>query len=260
MRAFRRFSFVVSLAGTRLWRRLSRVLLAALGIAAGAAALAAVLSAGEVAQDQSLGRALHRLPTEQRVVRSSWFGSAVGQTGFRRLDASVRRTFRGIGSDRSVRSVIYRQTDVAGHGFNLGAADDLSRWVRLRSGRLPRVCEPSRCEVVQVGGSGPIPRAPGLHLVRVGYAELVSKVPFLQLAPYGRAAEDITGFIPESKRPPFLLTGDVAGASGVPLLNPIWRSYSWIFPLRSRDVHPWALDDLSRRIDRARSTLAARSI
>src|SRR5204863_637678 len=80
------------------------------------------------------------------------------------------------------------------------------------------------------------------------------------LAPYGRAAEDITGFIPESKRPPFLLTGDVAGASGIPLLNPIWRSYAWIFPLGSRDVHPWALDALSRRIDRARSTLGARSI
>jgi len=260
VRALRRFSFVLSLAGTRLWRRLPRVLLAALGIAAGAAALAAVLGAGEVAQDQSLARALHRLPAEQRVVRGSWFGSAVGQTGFRRLDASVRRTFRGIGSDRPIRSVIYRQTDVAGHGFNLGAADNLSRWVRLRSGRLPRVCEPSRCEVVQVGGTGPIPRAPGLHLVRVGYAELASKVPFLQLAPYGRAAEDITGFIPESKRPPFLLTGDVAGASGIPLLKPIWRSYAWIFPLRSRDVHPWGLDDLSRRIDRARSTLGARSI
>jgi hypothetical protein len=236
------------------------VLLAALGIAAGAAALAAVLSAGEVAQDQSLARALHRLPAEQRVVRGSWFGSAVGQTGFRRLDASVRQTFRGIGSDRPIRSVIYRQTDVSGHGFNLGAADHLARWVRLRSGRLPRMCEPSRCEVVQVAGSGPIPRAPGLHLVRVGYAELVSRVPFLQLAPYGRAAEDVTGFIPESKRPPFLLTGDVAGASGIPLLNPIWRSYAWIFPLRSRDVHPWALDALSRRIDGARSTLAARSV
>jgi len=236
------------------------VLLAALGIAAGAAALAAVVSAGEVAQDQSLARALHRLPAEQRVVRGSWFGSAVGQAGFRRLDASVRQTFHGIGSDRPIRTVIYRQTDVSGHGFNLGAADHLTRWIRLRSGRLPRVCEPSLCEVVQVAGSGPIPRAPGLHLVRVGYAELVSKVPFLQLAPYGRAAEDITGFIPESKRPPFLLTGDVAGASGIPLLNPIWRSYAWIFPLRDRDVHPWALDGLSRRIDRARSTLTARSV
>src|SRR5438874_2149230 len=58
VRALRRFSFVLSLAGTRLWRRLPRVLLAALGIAAGAAALATVLGAGAVAQDHSLARAL----------------------------------------------------------------------------------------------------------------------------------------------------------------------------------------------------------
>ena len=260
MTRFHRFFFVLSLAWTRLRRRLPRLLLAAAGIAAGAAALAAVLGAGEVAQDQSLARALRRLPADQRVVRGSWFGSAVGQEGFRRLDASVRSTFRGIGPGRPIHSVIYRQTDVGGHGFNLGAADHLARWIRLRSGRLPRACEPTRCEVVQVAGSGPIPRAPGLHLVRVGYADLVSKVPFLQLAPYGRAAEDILSFVQPSKRPPFLLTGDVSGASGVPLLRSIWRSYAWIFPLSRRDVHPWALDDLSRRIDRARSTLAARTI
>src|SRR5262249_58372421 len=107
-----------------------------------AAALVGVGSGGEVAQDQSLARALHRLRAEQRVVGGSWFGGAVGQAGSRRLDASVRQTFHGIGSDRPIRTVIYRQTDVSGHGFNLGAADHLTRWIRLRSGRLPRVCEP----------------------------------------------------------------------------------------------------------------------
>jgi hypothetical protein len=51
------------------------VLIAALGIAAGAATLCVVLASGTVAQDQSLGRAVARLPAEQRVVRTSWFGA-----------------------------------------------------------------------------------------------------------------------------------------------------------------------------------------
>ncbi len=259
MRAFHRFSFVLALAGVRLRRRLGRVALATLGIAAGAATLATVLGAGAVARDQSLGRALQRLPAEQRVVRGSWFGTDVGQAGFRRLDAGVRANFRGIGSQPPIHAVLYRQTDIGGHGFNLGGADQLGRWVRLRSGRLPRQCSPARCEVVQVAGAGPIPRAPGLHLVRVGYADLVSKVPFLQITSYGRAAEDIYSFVPASKRPPFLLTGDVAGASSIPLLRPIFRSYAWILPLGPRDVHPWALGALQTRIERARSTLTAKT-
>lgn len=259
MRAFRRFSFLLGLAALRLARRPGRVALAALGIAAGAAALATVTGAGTVAQDRSLGRALDRLPAAQRAVRGAWFGTAVDAAGFRRLDANVTRSFRGIASSRPIRTVLFRQTNIAGHGFNLGAADQLGRWLRLRSGRLPRSCVPRRCEVVQVEGAGPIPRAPGLHLVRVGYADLVSDVPFQQTTSYGRPAEDIYSFVPPSQRPPFLLTGDVTGASSVPLLRPIFRSYAWVFPLRPADVHPWATGELARRIQRARSTLTAQN-
>jgi hypothetical protein len=257
VRAFRRFSFPVGLAVTLLSRRLGRVLLAAAGIAAGAATLAVVLGAGSIAQDRSLGRALRALPAEQRAVRASWFGTAVDPSGFRELDGGVRKAFRGIGSETPIRAVLFRQTNIAGHGFNLGAAEQLGRWIRLRSGRAPRECTPARCEVVQVAGSGPIPEAEGLHLRRVGYADLVSRVPFQQTSSYGRPVEDIYSFVPPSQRPPFLLTGDVRGATRLPLLRPIFRSYAWVFRLAPRDVHPWAIDGLSRRIERARSALTA---
>jgi hypothetical protein len=259
VRAFRRFLFVLGLANARLTRRLGRVLLAAVGIAAGAAALATVLAAGTVAQDRSLGRELRALPAEQRAVRGSWFGTGVDRTGFRALDRDVRRAFTGIGSESPVRSALFRQTNISGHGFNLGAADDLARWVRVRSGRLPQSCAPRRCEVLQVAGKGPIPRTAGLHLVRVGTGDLVSNVPFQQTSSYGRPVEDIYSFVPPSERPPFLLTGDVLGASGLPLLRPIFRSYAWVFPLRARDVHPWATSDVGRRIERARSELTAKT-
>jgi hypothetical protein len=250
----RRFSFVLSLAGRRLARRFGAVLLAALGIAAGAATLASVLGEGTVAQDQSLARAIAKLPPPQRAIRAAWFGTYDPQ-----LDGTVRRGLRTISSERPIRAVLLRQTNVDGKLFNLGASDRLSEWVRLRSGRLPRGCSPERCEVLQVAGSGPLPNVAGLRFRRVGQADLVSSVPFLQTTAYGRMVEDSYSFTSPTRAPPFILTDDVDGAAALPMLRLIHRSYGWILPLRAASVHPWTIDGLGRRVDRARSELTVKS-
>ena len=67
--------------------------------------------------------------------------------------------------------------------------DDLSRWVKLDSGRLPRTCAPGHCEVVQLAGSGPIPRG----FVRVGTGSLVSQAPFGYLVEARRRARSSRG-------------------------------------------------------------------
>src|SRR5205085_12181420 len=100
----------------------------------------------------------------------------------------------GIAPRRPLRAVELRQTSIDGKLFNLGAADRLSQWVRLRSGRFPHGCVPSRCEVVQVAGSGPLPDVPQLRLRRVGVGDLVSTVPFGQTTAYGRSVEDSYSF------------------------------------------------------------------
>jgi hypothetical protein len=254
MSSVRRSTFVLALAGARLRRRAGAVLLAALGIAAGAATLTAVLAAGSVAQDQSLGRAVLRLPPEQRVIRASWFGAY--SPG---LDATVFKALHGISADPPIRALLFRQTSVDGKVFNLGAVDRLAAWVRVRSGRLPRVCSPRLCEVLQVAGSGPIPDAPGLRLRRVGRGDLVSSVPFLQTSAYGRTVEDSYSFTSPRLAPPFLLTNDVSAAAALPLFRLIHRSDGWIVPVGRHTLHPWSLDDLSAKIARARSTLTTSS-
>ena len=55
------------------------------------------------------------------------------------------------------RAMLFRQSIADGHLFDLGAVDGLGRFVQLRSGRLPKTCTPERCEVLQLGGAGPIP-------------------------------------------------------------------------------------------------------
>jgi len=250
----RRSGFVLALAMTRLRRSKGRVLLAAVGIAAGAATFAVVLAAGSVAQDQSLGRAVERLPPEQRAVRASWFGAY--DPG---LDATAKRALRGVLRERPIRALLFRQTSIDGKVFNLGAADRLSAWVRVRSGRLPRECTPRLCEVLQVAGTGPLPDVPALRLRRVGRGDLVSKVPFLQTTAYGRTVEESYSFTSPKQAPPFLLTNDVSSAAALPIFRPIHRSYGWILPLGRHSLHPWSIDALEGRIAQARSTLTADS-
>src|SRR5207249_2172721 len=69
------------------------------------------------------------------------------------------------------------------HVIWFGAVDGLGRWVRVRSGRLPRPCMPRRCEVFVVRGGGPIPDMPGLRLVPVGTGDVVSATLFGDAVP-----------------------------------------------------------------------------
>jgi hypothetical protein len=257
--AVRHVLYVVSLAGRRLARRSGRVLFVALGICAGAAALATLLVASTIARDRSLRNAAADVPPEQRVIRASWFGALPDPREYEaKLDPFVQRTLAPF-SSRPLRVMTYRQVSVDGKLFDLAAADQLAQWIRLRSGRLPRECSPTRCEVLQLGGTGPVPNVPGLPLQRVGRADLVSSVPFLRRTAYGRNVEDAYSFSLSKRAPPFLIAGDVAGATQLRSLRWVRRSYGWIVPLSPGEIHPWSLVRLTQRVDRARSTLEAES-
>lgn len=248
------------LAGRRLTRRFARLFFVGLGVAAAAATLATLLVASTIAKDQSLANAVARLPPEQRVIRVSWFGTVPDPREYQtKLDRLVQGTLAPFQS-RPLRVLTYRQTVVDGRLFDLAAADQLSRWVRLRSGRLPTECTQTRCEVVQVGGSGPVPHVPGLPLERVGRGDLVSSVPFSRRTAYGRTVEDAYSFSLPRRAPPFLIAGDVVGATKLRLLRWVFRSYGWIIPLDPARIHPWNLDKLGGQVERARSTLEAESV
>src|SRR5918995_3080614 len=164
-----RFAFPLALAGKRLLRRRGRVVLAGLGIATGSLALAVVLAGSLVVQDQGLARAAERLPEAERAVRAFWLGVPRTET-WESLDRAADEALRPLTGRDPTAVLVYRQTQVGGVLVDLGAADDLGRWVRLQSGRLPGPCRPERCEVIQIAGSGRIPNVPGLRLVRGGEA------------------------------------------------------------------------------------------
>ncbi len=255
----RRILFPLRLAGVRLVRRGERVGLVALGIAAAAALLAAVSAGSLVARDRSLERQTAKLAAADRAVRVVWGGIASGPSNhFSDVDSAARSALRPFG-DRPVRAMLFRQSQAAGRLFDLGAVDGLGRFVRLQSGRLPAQCRPQRCEVVQLGGTGPIPRLPGLRLVRVGRASLESAVPLGDLV----TRETYAGVLSSSLRyhtaatPPLLLAEGVERLAAVPAFEPTYRSYTWTLPVAPGQVHPWSLHRFTNEVTRAGASLSA---
>ena len=265
VRALRKAGYPLRLAAVRLAKRAPTAVLAAAGVAAGAAMLATVLAGTVVARDESVGRAVEEIPAAQRSVRASWFGlpgqSADDLAG---LDRRARRTLASVAPGEPASFVLFRESTIAGTFFGLGAVDGLGDWVTLRSGRLPRTCEPERCEVVRLRGEGGIPNAPGLRLVEVGEATLSTPVLFGDfLAPtendQSRAAlsplyQQAVGY----HRPPpapLVLAEGVEGLLRSPELGSAYRSYSWVLPLQSGTVRAWEIDELAGDVARARSRL-----
>ena len=258
-KTIRSVGYPLGLAWSRLRHRPGRALLLALGVAAAAGALAVVLGGSLVAQDVSAGRALGALPESKRAVAVTYADLGLPRNGVTReeLEPLVVRSLAGLAPGEPVRAVQYKLLRIGGVLANLAAVDDVSRWVRLTSGRYPRQCTPERCEVLQLGGEGQIASAPGLRFVKVGEGELTSPLPF-GLLPGAKATRVGESF--GVAEPPFLLAEGFDELSGLPELDSIYRTYAWSVPLAPRSIHPWEIDSFEARATRTESTLRARSL
>jgi hypothetical protein len=258
----RRFTYPLRLAWSRLTRRGERVLLVAFGIATGAALLAAVLAGSLVAQDRSVERATARIPAADRTVRLVWGGIASGPgTDVDRLDRRARAALAPLVVSPT-HAMLFRTASANGHLFDLGAIDGLARYVQVRSGRLPRRCTAQRCEVLQLGGSGPIPHVPGLSLDVVGRATLDSPLPLGNLITRETYASVLSSALlyHTAPTPPLLLADGVERLARIETFVPTFRSYSWAAPLRPGRVHPWTVQSFARKVTQTRSELQFKSL
>jgi hypothetical protein len=258
--ALRRVAFPLRLAAVRLSHRRGQMALLAAGIAAGAAVLAVVLGGSLIAQDQETARALERVPPAQRTVTAIYADLGVVRRGetLGTIEPLVRRAVATVAPQQPVRVLQYKLIRLEGALVNLAGMDDVGRWVRLRSGRLPRTCTPERCEVVQIGGGGQIPSFAGLRFVKVGEGVLSSPVPFGRL-PGVNAARIGESFRP-AEQPPFILAEGFDQLARLPALRSLYRTYAWVVPLDPDRIHPWEVDDFLTSVTRARSTLRAESL
>ncbi|HEY2371901.1 MAG TPA: FtsX-like permease family protein [Gaiellaceae bacterium] len=233
----------------RLRRRWPQALVVGLGIAVGAAVLALTAVGSASVQDRAVQRALAQLQPSDRAIQTVWSGvPAQSSLSFAQLDALAQAQTTPILNVPPFRVEVFRQATWGGAFVNLGAVDGLSKWLTLRSGRLPRICTPSDCELVQIGGAAVQPKLPFLHVV--GRARFIPGAPLQSY--FGSGGE---------KRPPILLANGVTPFVRTPLPDAalIARTYGWVVPLAPRAIHDWQLSTLNDRLDAAQSVLERKS-
>ena len=261
--------YVVSLALHRLRRRDGGALTAALGIAAASGVLAGILVGGTVAKDRSVAQDVERLPASSRAVRASWFGVPAGAVeGWSKLDRQARAALAPLPAGKPVSIALFRESTIGGVFVGLAAVDGLAPHVLLRTGRLPRACRPSHCEVLRLRGTGRLPDVPGLEVVQVGTGSLRSRQLFGDfLSPTDNALEDAEvapAFARASRYHlpapgPLVVAEGVAGLVSSPVVASSYRSYSWVQPLSAGTPRLWEIDRLVGDADRARAGLQASS-
>lgn len=258
----RRLGFAFWLTRARLARRGGRFLLVGLGVAAAAAMLAAVIAGALAAQDRDVAKKVAGIDPASRSIHVTWFSVGGQAAPYSRLDEQVRRRLRAVTDRPAFATSLYRESQLGGGPFlSLGAVDDLGRWVRVRSGRLPRPCTLRRCEVLVVRGGGRIPDMPGLRLVPVGTGDVISPTLFGDAVPSLGLHQ--SAFVRQSARyhrpapPPLVLANGVAELDRWPRLRDAYRTYSWVVPLDRRLVRSWTAGPLATRIEHLRSALQA---
>jgi hypothetical protein len=243
----RRVLFPLRLVAARLRAGGGRALLVGLGVVAGAAVLAAVLAGRLVMQDRALAESTAQLAPADRVVQVAWSGAV---DSFSVHDRFVAPRIRALTGQEPARAMLFREASIQGRLVNLRAADDLGRFVRITSGRLPHVCVPARCEVLRLEGRGPIPSTPALRLIEVGRAVLRPDAPIgpfvLPTPPTEQVARAVRYHTPPPS--PVVIANGVEGLSATRELQTFYRAYDWVVDIRTGDVHPWAVGAFGRKV------------
>jgi hypothetical protein len=232
--------------------------------AAVAGAVLVLLGSGVVslmAQDATLRRALERGPKADRTVRVEVFNATASVLSLDGGNPALTDA-----DERLVRSALPKAEGRGpiGQGvvhFDLPgfftappqviAVDDIRKRVHLRSGRLPRQCSATRCEVVVLGNGkshGRL-RSDEITLTVTGRGDLDASV-LGRLPPPGTYSDF---FFPRL----YMVAPSFAALGKIPPLELTPRRYSVSRELDPAKVHPWTVDELTLRLRRARAQLSA---
>jgi hypothetical protein len=253
--AVRESRAALAVAGARLRSQPLRPALVVVGVALAFAMLVSVLGGSLVARQQALHRSLAEVPSSARGFRVDRFGLPLDKRAYAQVDRQVRRVLASLSGGAPRRVVFFRELRVDGELVEIAAVDRLSEVVQLRSGRLPRTCTESACQVVQLGGTGRGLLSEGdVHLDRVGIADLHDPALFGYIsAANGGSGTGGAGV----GAPTILLAPSVDALQELPSLTPFYRVYSWLSPLETRQLRTWDVGRILAAESRAQARLAA---
>ena len=239
----------LGVSAARLRSQPLRPVLVVAGVALAFAMTVAIVGGSLVARQQALGQALGSLPDSAQGFRVDRFGTPLSRQMYGRADHEVRRVLGALSPGVARRVVFFRQLRVAGQLVEIAGVDRLTQVIRLRSGRLPRTCTPASCEMLQIGGSGRARLHQGdVRLDRVGVAELRDPGLFGYISAAGASP---------AAPPVVLIAPSVDSLERLPSLQPFYRVYSWLSPLRADRLHTWDVDRILAAESRGQAALYA---
>ncbi len=224
----------------RARRHPGRWLLPLSGIVVAVAFAAGIAAEGVIAGDQGARARLAGLSALERTVRVTWQGPVTPAVADR-----ARGLLHGLGLGPETEVTLLGPVRLSGVVVRPAAISPLGRWL---PGAPAAACRATSCPVVLAGGgrAPSVLSAAGVRLRVVGSEPLRSSVPL--------------AFAPAIDGPwPVLVTGDVGGLDAVPGLGGVYRTHTWLAPLRTSRLHSWQLAALEQRLARAQASLDATS-
>jgi hypothetical protein len=244
----RQATAVLSVVAARLRAQPGRALLIVGGPAVAVAMLTTAVGGSVEARDRAVQQAISDLPLSQRAFRVDLFNLPFGEN-YARADATARAALGRLTRAPLLSGTFLRELRVGGGLVQLASVQGLDRIARLESGRLPRSCTPSACEVVQLGpGTRTTWSEGGINLVRVGVVDLPDRGVFGDSL---QATAQNNG-----QRPTVLLAAGAAAFDRLPAFDGIYRAYSWLTPVDPHGIQSWEITALLARESQEQTRLS----
>lgn len=206
-----------TLAWARLRKHSLRTFSIALAVTLALLSLLALQGISYSTRNSLVSYSLSKLPAGDRTLTltSSQIISSADQ-----LNATndyLANHLSGLISGVFTREVLYHEiSDPHGVGFYFGGVDNLTESVTLISGRLPKQCKPTLCEVVRIGGGkSAVPRPDSLGLVIVGVG-------------YFQDSQLFMGTMAPSDGAPILVANGISSASALSHFSNLQGANGWV--------------------------------
>ena len=236
---------IVALAQARLRYRPQRWLLVAVGVALATALPVLAQASAHTVAARAVAYGVSQLDPGDRSLLATISGIAIPPSQLAAMDSTARGQLATLtATPPRAEMLFHRLADRAGADYLLGAADDLGSGVRITSGRLPRTCTPTHCEVVVVGNGTP-DLQPVLGLVIVGRA--VVRDPLLFGGPFDPGHDS-----------PLLVANGTSAAAQLTALSEFQRQYAWVAPVDLNRVRDLGVGPYLSRSAKAGDNLARR--
>ena len=189
----------------------------ALVVASAFISLLALQGISHSTADSLVSYSLSKLPAGERNLTLTSSQTLSSPSQYQAIDQYLTKNLKNLISGSLSREIIYSElSDPHGVRFYFGATNNLTQAIHLTSGRLPTKCDPTQCEVVQIGGIGAaLPRPSSLGLTIVGTATFLDNKLF-------------AGTMGPPVGTPLLVSNGIAASSVLPYFTNLHGADGWV--------------------------------